>query len=77
MNLNKILTLARKHLGGAMESSARVCLADAIRFQDLGDYDLAARRALKSLAYSIGILHCNYARAWKASGFQGEVRLTA
>jgi hypothetical protein len=53
---NKAIRLARKHIGGAMESSARLCLADAINLFDSGDVDFAHHRALKSLAYSVGIL---------------------
>jgi hypothetical protein len=46
-----------------MESSARLCLADAIELYDAGDFEAAKRRALKSLAYSIGICHPDYRRA--------------
>jgi hypothetical protein len=46
-----------------MESSARLCLADAIRLYDDGQYDEARARALKSLKYSIGILADDYKRA--------------
>ena len=65
MNTQAMLTLARKHVsnGAAMESSARVCLTDAVRMYDAGEYDCAARHALKSLAYSIGICHADYQRA--------------
>jgi hypothetical protein len=55
------IRLARKHLGqGTMESSARLCLADAIKLYDNADYDTAHKRALKSLAYSVGIFHPDY-----------------
>lgn len=47
---------ARKYLGGQMESSARLCLADAIRSYDAGDYKAARTRAVASLRYSVGIL---------------------
>jgi hypothetical protein len=66
MNTDRIIRLARKHLGsgsGSMESSARLCLADAIELYDAGDFEAAKRRALKSLAYSIGICHPDYRRA--------------
>ncbi len=60
----KIQTLARKHLGkGEMESSARLCLADSIELSDLGDFKSASERALKSLAYSVGVFHPDYKRA--------------
>lgn len=55
------IRLARKHLGqGTMESSARLCLADAIVLYDHACYDDAHERALKSLKYSVGILHPDY-----------------
>lgn len=63
MNAEKTIILARKHLGGDMESSARLCLADAISLYDNGDYQYAKNRALDSLRYSIGILHPDYKKA--------------
>ena len=65
MTTDKILALARKHLGGDMESSARLCLADSIKLLNQGDMVSARRRALDSLQYSIGILHPDYIRATK------------
>ena len=61
----EILRIARQHVAAspAYESSARLCLADAIRLEYDGDLDRAAKRALDSLRYSIGILHRDYARA--------------
>lgn len=63
MNLTSIIILARKHLGGEMESSARLCLTDALRLYETGKHVDAKARALKSLAYSVGILHADYRRA--------------
>jgi len=64
MNANQVLILARKHLGnGTMESSARLCLADAVRLFDDGDHDAAKSRALKSLQYSVGCFHEDFAKA--------------
>lgn len=63
MNATKTIIAARKNLGGDMESSARLCLADAIRLFDEGDLDAAQRRALKSLAYSVGVFHQDYIKA--------------
>ena len=61
MNTQKAITLARKHLGqGQMESSARLCLADAIALNDEGNLCAAQSRALRSLAYSVGIFHPDY-----------------
>lgn len=62
-NAHNTIVLARKHLGeGSMESSARLCLAEAIKLYDAGDYDAAQARALKSLAYSVGVFHPDYHR---------------
>lgn len=65
MALDQILALCRKHLGNgaAMESSARLCLADAISLKDEGNFDASKVRALKSLSYSVGIFHADYQRA--------------
>jgi hypothetical protein len=63
METAKILALARKHLGGDMESSARLCLSDAVKLYDEGDFQYAKQRALKSLEYSIGIFHRDYKKA--------------
>lgn len=62
---NNIIILARKHIGkGKMESSARLCLADAIALYDKRDFIYAQKRALKSIAYSVGKYHADY-MAWK------------
>ena len=63
MNTNQVLILARKHLGGEMESSARVCLSDAVQLYAEGNLDAAKSRALKSLAYSVGVFHADYRKA--------------
>lgn len=69
MNTDKILILARRHIGsGSMESSARLCLADAVALSDAGDHEAAARRALASLRYSVGIFHADYKRVAVAVG---------
>lgn len=68
MSITEILSLARKHLGaGSMESSARLCLADAVRLADDGDIVEARRRAAKSIAYSVGIFHADYVAAFGAT----------
>jgi hypothetical protein len=67
MNADKIIVLARRHLTGAIsESSARVCLADAIALMDQGDIEHARYRAIESLKYSIGAFHADFKRAIKA-----------
>jgi hypothetical protein len=64
MQTEKIMALARKHIGkGMMESSARVCLSDANHLFDRGLIDYAKKRALDSLKYSVGILHKDYKKA--------------
>ena len=65
MNVSQILALARKHLGGNMESSSRLCLADAVKLCDAGDLKYARARALRSIEYSIGIFHPDYKKASK------------
>ena len=52
-----IIRTARKHLAN---ESARVCLADAISLFEDGKYELAYRRALSSIRYSVGIFHADY-----------------
>lgn len=65
MTTDNAIILARKHVGNgaAMESSARLCLADAVALQDAGNLTDAKARAVKSLAYSVGIFHADYKRA--------------
>lgn len=67
MQLSNIIRLARKHVAdtASNELSARCCLADAVSLSDDGDYEYARQRALKSLAYSLGILSPVYQRAAK------------
>lgn len=59
------IRLARKHVSDnpATEESARLCLSDAISCYDSGDYEASRRRALKSLAYSVGTGHRDYLKA--------------
>ena len=59
---NDAIILARKHIGNnaTMESSARVCLEDAVHQYDKGQYDAAIMWAAKSLSYSVGIAHADY-----------------
>jgi hypothetical protein len=70
MTANEIIAIAADHLRIAIESnrdffrsSAELCLEDA-RYYAAHDKPASAReRALKSLAYSIGIAHPDYQRA--------------
>ena len=64
MTLHQIIILARKHVhNGAMQSSAELCLSDALRLHEAGDWTNAKARALKSLDYSIGCFHPDYRKA--------------
>ena len=63
MTTLNIIRLARKHLGGEMESSARLCLAQAIELYDNGELESARWHALRSLRYSLGVLHPVYQKA--------------
>jgi hypothetical protein len=69
MNTNEVIILARKHLMDAtadkMISSAQLCLSDALSQYELGAYDRAKERAVKSLAYTVGCFHPDYVRAAK------------
>lgn len=63
MTLSNLLSLARKNLGGEMESSARLCLADAVALKDAGEFCSAIDNAIRSLRYSVGVFHPDYIRA--------------
>jgi hypothetical protein len=65
MNSQTAINLARKHVGNgaAMESSARLCLSDAVELHDKGEFNYAKTRAVKSLAYSVGVFHADYQKA--------------
>jgi hypothetical protein len=64
---NKAIILARKHIGNGalMDSSARVCLNDALRAVEREDYRAAKMWAVNSLAYSVGIFHADYQKVTK------------
>lgn len=53
-------TAAKNVCKGSMASSAKFCLADAREAFFADSFDYAAKRALKSLAYSIGITAPDY-----------------
>lgn len=64
MSIAEILALAGSHIGkGNMMSSAMLCLTDAISLYDSEDFASAKERALKSLAYSVGVFHPDYKKA--------------
>lgn len=62
---NEVLILARKNIGGEMESSARMCLTDAVDLMANGNLVAAKKRALDSLRYSVGVFHADYMKAAK------------
>jgi len=68
MNVDNMIRLARQHLcdNHSNESSARACLADALKAHDRGDSASARMWALKSLRYSVGIFHPAYKAATAA-----------
>ena len=67
----QVIQIARKHViddrsgreWSPCPSSAEVCLGDAIACYDGGDYEHARQRALKSIAYSVGVFHSDYKKA--------------
>jgi hypothetical protein len=66
MNTQCAINLARKHAFANQAqdaSSAYLCLADAIAQSNAGDLANAKARAIKSLAYSVGVFHPDYKRA--------------
>jgi len=66
MTVHEIIILARKYVmqGEApMQSSAELCLSDAIKLYDNGALGSAKNRAIRSLAFTVGIHHPDYARA--------------
>lgn len=60
MSIETAILIAIQNLGGAMESSARLCISDAIRLNQAGDFKNAYNRVLESLKYSVGIFHEDY-----------------
>lgn len=66
LTLDQIICLARKHVTDddiAMRSSAVLCLSDAVLERCYEHYPEARRRAVKSLAYSVGMFHEDYKAA--------------
>ena len=64
MNTQDTIKLARKHIASAQfETSARLCLNDAVKCHDAGELPAAKNRALKSLQFSVGVFHPDYCKA--------------
>lgn len=74
MNTVQIIAIAERHaraMTGGMQSSALLCISDAKICQSQGDAESVKRRALKSLAYSVGISHPDYIAASKSDVLAG------
>lgn len=65
MNSFDLINLARKHAsnGSEMQSSAMLCLQDALCLFAQNKFAEARNRSLASLRYSIGVLHPDYCAA--------------
>lgn len=59
----QIIAIAKRHLRGSI--SAVSCLSQASDHAAEGRDELAAKWALRSLAYSVGILHADYSKAFR------------
>ncbi len=57
-----LIAIAASSVGGDMASSAALCVEDAREALALGQFKVAAVCALRSLKYSLGILHPTYQR---------------
>lgn len=64
-SLERVFQLAVRHVADtpATEASARLALRDARTLEQWGDYRGARRRALRSLAYAVGVSHAAYREA--------------
>jgi hypothetical protein len=61
MTVDEIIAIAEMHVNsGLMASSAKFALYEAKALAAEGEYEFARRRALKSLAYSVGGFHPDY-----------------
>ena len=68
MTVDQIIALAAQHQNeGAMSTSAQVCLIDAMLLRAEGHDDLARRRALTSLQYSVGAFHPDFQQAQQST----------
>jgi hypothetical protein len=69
MNASTAIGIAHEQyaeMQGGMRSSAKLCLDDAYAALGAGNDAVAKARALKSLAYSVGIAHPDYIRVLAA-----------
>lgn len=64
MRAAAVIELVQQHISEAIQaSSAAICLRDAQQLLADGNERYAVRRALKALAYCVGVLHPAYAAA--------------
>lgn len=65
MPVTEIIDLASRRVmdGCTLNSSAALCLDDAIALLTAGNLNAARTRALKSLEYSVGVFHADYLAA--------------
>ena len=60
MTTAEVILLAQKHSDSNNNDSAKICLTDAFELYNQGNLIDARTRAIKSLKYSIGILHPDF-----------------
>jgi len=67
MRFQQILDLARHHAdnGAEMQTSADLCITEALEAWHEGKWNTAKQWALKSLSHSVGVLHSDYIEASK------------
>ena len=59
-----VITIAELHIGqGRRPMWVGECLTDAMTWYEQGEFVYAAKRALKSLHYSVGADHADYKQA--------------
>ncbi len=71
LKAENMISLAEHHarVTTGWKSSAELCINDALSLMESGRYDDACAAALRSLSYSIGILHPDHAKAKAAVSF--------
>lgn len=71
------IRLENGYLPGAMLSSARLCVDEALSCFNAGDFTSAARRAVTSLRYSVGVFHGDHGRAMDLAGMRARTSSAA
>ena len=72
-----LIQIAGSHTQKDLYENSLSCLISAEMCFRKGEYEFAARRALRSLAYSVGICSPVYRDAFEFSQIGGECRLVA